>query len=671
MLLKAFHVQMYKGVLDSGWIDVESLTVLVGKMEAGKTSLLKALHKLNPFTPDPYVIAREWPRGHRKERSDARIVCTARFELSDAEVNELGQITDQHVNPGALVEVSRDYGGRLEVKFPEGLFPDKLHPNEIDRICASLPMVPAPSVVGAPFHELATTLDEDAKRHAREGRFSELAQLQTRLASDLQPLVSPADQPQHAPQQQHIATFTSKLQAAAKALSSAPSIQKRAHEWVIKRLPTFIYMDDFRAFTGTASLDEVKKRRDAKKLEPADGTFLMILELSGLSLDELWAQGEQPDREQRQYDLDDAAKTLTNQIRDRLKQREYKVEFRADGHQFFTMVTDNVESALIQLDERSKGFQWFFSFDLMFMHESKGTFENCVILLDEPGLHLHPGAQRDFLERLKEYASGNTLIYTTHLPFMLDLRHPERIRVISETERGAVVTNDLTQTQPDAKLTLQAAMGMSGSQSYLVAQRNLVVEGVDDFWILSELSNLMVRAGEVGLPDDVLVTPAGGASEAAYIATFMVGQKLDVVVLLDSDQAGDSARDQLVKRWLTRYQGKETQVLSLGESVGVPGREFSIEDLFPETFYLERVKRAYERALTAAGAEPTLQPGGQLCKRVERAMAALQIPFNKGPVAKLLRADLSRMKDAQELPSDTRTKAAKLFATIAKAFPSS
>jgi predicted ATP-dependent endonuclease of OLD family len=416
-------------------------------------------------------------------------------------------------------------------------------------------------------------------------------------------------------------------------------------------------------------LTEVKTHRDQKKLKPADNTFLMILELSGLNVDELCKQGGQTDREQRQYDLDDAAKTLTNQIRARLKQREYRVEYRADGDQFFTMVTDNMEGALIRLEERSKGFQWFFSFDLMFMHESRGTFKDCVILLDEPGLHLHPGAQKDLLERLEEYAKGNTLIYTTHLPFMLDLRRPERIRVISETTTGAVVTDDLTETQPDAKLTLQAAMGMSGSQSYLVARRNLVVEGADDYWILSELSNLLVRAGDEGLPDDVLVTAAGGASEAAYIATFMIGQKLDVVVVVDSDQAGENARDQLVKKWLTRYKGKATQVIRLGDAVGVTSGEFSVEDLFPDDFYMARVKRAFDKVLATAASQPKLQPGGQLCKRVERAFSDAGLAFNKGSVAKLLRADLGRMKDAGELPADTRAKAAKLFGAIRKALP--
>jgi hypothetical protein len=90
---------------------------------------------------------------------------------------------------------------------------------------------------------------------------------------------------------------------------------------------------------------------------------------------------------------------------------------------------------------------------------------------------------------------------------------------------------------------------VSGSTSYLIAKRNLVVEGVDDYWILTELSNLLKRSGKSGLSDDVLITPAGGASEAAYITTFMIGQNLGVVVLLDSDAAGESAPSGVVHKY--------------------------------------------------------------------------------------------------------------------------
>ena len=207
---------------------------------------------------------------------------------------------------------------------------------------------------------------------------------------------------------------------------------------------------------------------------------------------------------------------------------------------------------MIPLEEQSKGFQWFFSFDLHFMHDSEATFEGCVLLLDEPGLHLHPGGQKDLLERLDAYAKKNTLIYTTHLPFLVDLREPKRIKVIKQTELGAIVSDDLGGSQTDERLTLQAALGMSANQSYLVSKRNLLVEGVHDYWIITELSNIFEREERVCLPDDVLITAAGGASEIVPTATFMIGQELSIVALFDSDSAGRVAEGKLREKWITR-----------------------------------------------------------------------------------------------------------------------
>lgn len=659
MKLTTFTVRMYKGVIDSGPIAVEPLTVIVGKNESGKTTLLKALHKLNPATPEPYTIETEWPRGHRRERRKDHTVCSATFLLDENEIAELGKLTDRQ-DPFSTVEVSRNYEGQIEVTFPSDLFPEKLHPNDVDRQCEKLPqLTPA---VGAAYLEQASKCRAEAIRAAHEGRFSELKTLQAQHASALTP--TPGPDAEKVAQQQYHAAYMSGLQQLAQQLSSIPSIRQQAHEFVVQRLPKFIYMSDYRTFRGKALLDQVKQRRDKKRLETDDETFLMILTLSGLDLDELVAKGNTSDRDHRQFDIDDGGKTLTRTFKDRLKQREYQVEFRADGQEFYTMVTDNQNGSLIKLEERSKGFQWFFSFDLLFMHESGGTFENCVLLLDEPGLHLHPGAQKDLLARLDEYARGNTLIYSTHLPFMLDLRHPERMRVINDSAEGTTITDDLTQAKPEGKLTLEAALGMSGSQSYLVAHRNIVVEGADDYMLITELSNLLIRSGEEGLPEDVLITASGGASEAAYIGTFMIGQQLNVAVLLDSDRAGEIARDKLVKKWLTRYKGTPSQVLRLNEAVGAEATDFSIEDLFTDDFYLRYVQQAYG----CSGLE--LVGTGQLCKRVEKALAKHNIKFNKGAVAKLIRGDLRRMKDVAELPSQTKAYATRLMKSLVAALPS-
>ena len=667
MDLVAFRVSMYKGIVDSGWVDVKPLTVLVGKNESGKTSLLKSLHKLNPYVSEPYDMAREWPRGRRRERDEEHIVCQAKFHLSAQEKSDLAQLTERENVPDT-VEVSRNYSGQFEVSFGEDIFPDKLHPNDVDIACEALPEVQ--DEFGDLFKQRAEACIEEAKRFAYEERFSELSELIQPHELLLQEAVTPSDPPQQL-EFYFTAHYLEGLQQLVQALEQLPSLQSKAHEYVIDHLPTFVYMSDYKIFRGIAQLDEIQSRQDANRLTEEDKTFLTILNLSGLDLGELvqLGQGDSENIEQRQYELDDGAATLTRDISDRLRQRRYEVSYRTDGPLFLTFVKDDRDPALIRLEERSKGFQWFFSFDLMFMHESKETFEGCIVLLDEPGLHLHPEAQKDLLRRLEHYAEGNTLLYTTHLPFMIDLRHPNRIRVLKETDNGTVVTTDFTEDPPEARLVLQAALGMNASQSFLVAKRNLVVEGVNDYWVLMELSNLLERAGKKGLPEDVRITPGGSASEAVHVATFMIGQKLGVVTLLDSDDAGRTAKDKLVKNWLTRYQEPQAVVILLGNAVGASG-DFALEDLFPEEFITAIVQEAYDRELKLADVnEIELEGEGILWKRIERFMTKNEIEITKGPIATRLRKKLSNMKDASELPPETREMAIKLFQEIREAFP--
>src|SRR6476660_9228599 len=138
MKLTAIRIHRYKSILDSGWIEVSPLTVMVGKNESGKTTVLKALHKFNPFDAEPYVLDREWPCSQRKGRTENQVVCSTRFALSAEETEELLTLTEGKSLLSELI-VTRDYKGRLEVAFPEDLFAEKLHPNAVDTICDALP----------------------------------------------------------------------------------------------------------------------------------------------------------------------------------------------------------------------------------------------------------------------------------------------------------------------------------------------------------------------------------------------------------------------------------------------------------------------------------------------------------------------------------------------------
>lgn len=49
MKLKKVHITEYRSIWDSNEFDIDDITCLVGKNEAGKTAILQALYKLNPI----------------------------------------------------------------------------------------------------------------------------------------------------------------------------------------------------------------------------------------------------------------------------------------------------------------------------------------------------------------------------------------------------------------------------------------------------------------------------------------------------------------------------------------------------------------------------------------------------------------------------------------------
>lgn len=664
MLLKAFRIQMYKCVYDSGWIEVAPLTAMIGKNESGKTSLLNALYRFNPFKPENYVIEKEWPRSKRKARDENQVVCSTRLELTPEEMDELSSLTGQNVTESCY-EVTRNYTGRLEVVFSPGIFPDKHNHRDVDEICNSITGIQEP--VSDLFREKAQDYIKELREFAYDGRFSEIVKMFNAKVAELRAVAtkdSPGS-PESKNEETFIYNYASQISIISRKLSETRTTQEKAQDFIIRHLPTFIYMSDYQIFSGSADLQKAKQDQEQDQLTEEEKTLLTMMELAGLSLEQEIAKENSTHKDERQYDLDDASIAFTKVIADRWKQRRYEVQFRSDGHWFYTFVKDERDQSLIRLEERSKGFQWFFSFDLMFMNESKGTFQNCVILLDEPGLHLHPEAQQDLIRRMEEYSKNNILIYTTHLPLMLDLEKPECIRILREEGGGTVVSEDFRQCQPDEKLVLDAALVMNTGGCHEVARQNLVLPRIDDYWVINELSRLWLRSGERCLPEDLYLFPAGNMMKAIYVTAMMAGRKLEVMTILNSDTSGNAAKQKYEKNWLPRYGISRSNVTTLAECVGAGEREFWIEDLFPSDYYLAKVQEVYKKQLAIVGCEQINPAGsGPLAKRVAAALEKYEIRFDKSLVVKAIRSELSRMTNISQLPELTREMGRKLIEVV-------
>ena len=100
------------------------------------------------------------------------------------------------------------------------------------------------------------------------------------------------------------------------------------------------------------------------------------------------------------------------------------------------LISDNIKPSKINLEDRSKGFRWYFSFFLVFLVESEGMHKNAILLLDEPGIHLHLQAQFNLINFFKNLKDKNQIIYTTHSPFLIDENHLEQVRSVFEDKKG-------------------------------------------------------------------------------------------------------------------------------------------------------------------------------------------------------------------------------------------
>src|SRR5574344_2440282 len=70
MKLIRYKVMNFRSVKDSGWINCDDVTTLVGINEAGKSNLLLALWKLNPAFGGKIDILHDLPVDHLAELRD-------------------------------------------------------------------------------------------------------------------------------------------------------------------------------------------------------------------------------------------------------------------------------------------------------------------------------------------------------------------------------------------------------------------------------------------------------------------------------------------------------------------------------------------------------------------------------------------------------------------------
>ena len=286
----------------------------------------------------------------------------------------------------------------------------------------------------------------------------------------------------------------------------------------------------------------------------------------------------------RTYQLNAASIKLTKEIREIWnpnpnRPEAEKIRISADGQYLKVSVEDEL-GVEIELDQRSEGFQWMVSFFVVFFAEAMDKHKNAILLLDEPGMSLHGLKQREFRETLNKLSIQNQTIFTTHSPFLVGPNELDIVRVVELKNRdeGSKVHTTISSSDPAGLLPLQEALGYDLAQSLFTQQKNLILEGLTDYWYIEAISALLRTDSIANLDEKIALVFANSASKVVYYATILHAHNLKIVALLDSDNAGDQAANQ---ENLVSSLGQKNILRTKDFVGGIPKAE--IEDILRET----------------------------------------------------------------------------------------
>jgi hypothetical protein len=674
---------------------MDDVTALIGTNESGKTNILLPLWKLSPAKEGSINPTADYPRklyNVLRHTTPKPVFIRAVFEADDALAEQLANRTGMPIETVRDIEVARRFDSEYEVDFPNAEPARSLDLSRVVSLLADAKADIQAMTALKTEEDLKTLLlgsldtaggtlpnDEVGPEHL-DRVLTALQGVKTDNAPKTSTVV-----PRHQRACDEIRELKDEISLV------HPREVDAAVDLVINNLPKFVYYSNYGNLDSEIYLPHVIQnlaRKDLGVKEEAKARTLKVLfefvRLQPKEILELGRDFKEADREptvdeiatiaekkkQRSILLQSASTLLTQQFREWWKQGEYRFRFEADGDHFRIWVSDDKRPEEIELEGRSTGLQWFLSFYLVFLVEQADAHEGAILLLDEPGLSLHPLAQRDLSEFFDGLAGSNQLVYTCHSPFLVDADRLDRVRKVYVAADGtSKVTPDLRAANGDvgqrgAAYAVHAALGLSVAESLLLGCAPVVVEGASDQHYLSAIKNILIAAGKLKPGREFVFPPAGGAKGVKAVSSILGGRDSELpVALFDSDQMGRATAASLRSGL---YAGDPHLVLELEPFTGIPDCE--IEDLIPPAVLARQLDR-WQRTADVPFADE-VQAGKLIVPQIEAWAAKhsiiLEKPGWKVELAKRVKQQLLADGPAA-ISSDVLERWAKLFEALQNA----
>lgn len=261
-----------------------------------------------------------------------------------------------------------------------------------------------------------------------------------------------------------------------------------------------------------------------------------------------------------------------------------KIELFKDGNNILIKIKNE---ARYSFEDRSDGFKKFICILLMLSTQSRANIinENDIILIDEPDQSLYPTSARYLRDELLEISKNSLIIYTTHSQYMIDSNCIDRHFIIEKKNDISFINNNRKNSPFSNDELLRNAIGTSIFEC--IKNRNIIFEG----WLDKELFVKYCKYNNLDKFKDVGITYLGGISGVNSIVQIMMLAKKDFVIVADSDKESKKKKKDFVETY-KEYSNSWIGYEDICENISTM-EDFLVND-YIETVIQTRTKKDFK-----------------------------------------------------------------------------
>lgn len=277
--------------------------------------------------------------------------------------------------------------------------------------------------------------------------------------------------------------------------------------------------------------------------------------------------------------LDSAGSGRSSQVATKDGSGEFEIIASLTREQLKINIKDGTDISFAA-HQQSTGIRWLLGFLLTVIHGVGDNDGPGLVILDDPGVHLHPEAQELLLASLETLTPRKQVLYSTHSPFLIDNSRLNSNRLVEhEGVKGTVIHNKPHRTGTDIDMDSMApirdSLGARLATLPFGGGQNIIVEGPTDRKYLNAFEEYFnsIEGPEIG-KEVAFIDGSGG--RISYMAQFMEAEELEYEILLDDKGSG-------LVEGILKAGIDEGKIHRLSDALSYsPSFDIEFEDILPE-----------------------------------------------------------------------------------------